>query len=388
MDTSSSTHPKRPRWLDEEPVLLDLLNHFLDKVEGGGRLSIKISEKSTPHLYDSEVAEDLWALYKALDKDFHILSIKLVKVKSYQQPYEGARVTFMEDKEAMVRQWLNRPRLDPFIHIWEAQVKKLATHFEDYGQALLESPIKIPHKSPEQILAGFVAIGRELNAPCALRTLSARCFWGDSKFLDKRQEQIEALYPSLTHQILPRPILLNVYVPTHWQQVIFVENQDTFLTLTSLNLTKVALVYSAGFRGASSRIRLSGVAQFAMMNTNIDVQTINGWTGWWHDSTLDKDKALLFWGDCDYAGAAILKSLRENFPTLSAWQGAYQCLIARMEQGLGHGHAQCGKELQRDPLKTGCTVMDEQVLPAMRELGQFMDQEAVGVDTYKSLLEC
>ncbi len=370
--------PRRPRWLDEEPTLQDLLSRFLDKVEQTERLSLRVSSKSLPELYNTLDYDPayLWALIRELDKEYHILSIKLAPTKPYQAPYEGAQVNFVPEKEALVREWLNRPRLDPYALLWEKTLQKMSHQFEDFGEALAETIIRVSHKSPEHILKVFAKVGSELREPMSLPALSARCFWGDSKFLDRREGLIHALYPSISHLVIPRPILLNVTLPEHIERVLFVENQDTFHLLSNLKPSHTALVYSAGFSGSAPRVRDHGNAAFAILSGGQHLASVEQFQNWWFERSHE-DWPTHFWGDLDFAGCAILKSLRQSFTALVAWQAGYRPLLAMIERGEGHGHTTCGKEFQVDPETTGCVYTDEVILPALRESGIFVDQEAV-----------
>lgn len=116
----------RPRWLDEERLPNRVLDRFLTKLESGQRLSMRVNSKTTPELFDFQ-DEDVryqWELLKSLDKEFHILNIKLERNKAHQESYENARLYFNPDKEPLVRHWLNRPAIDPYALVWEAELAK------------------------------------------------------------------------------------------------------------------------------------------------------------------------------------------------------------------------------------------------------------------------
>ncbi len=373
--------PTRPRWLDEEPLPRQLLDRFLTKLEKGQRLSLRITPKTAPELFDfqNEDVKYLWALVKSLDKEFHILNIKLTRTKPGQEVYEEAQIFFVPEKEDLVRHWLNRPALDPYALVWQVELGKMKEQFEDYGQALFERMVRVPEQGPERTLRAFARLGKELQRPVTLRALSARCFWGDSKFLDRNEDLVKDLFPSVAHNLLPRPILMSVYLPDKLEQVLFVENQDTFIALAQTSLPGVALVYSAGFRGSAIRIRERGNALFSYLNSvqHIDIQ--QQFRQWWFDAHPQASIASAFWGDLDFAGMAILKALRQTFPEMTAWQPGYRALLERLAQGWGHAHDSSGKSLQRDPGDTGCEFADAELLPAMRDSGNFVDQESASI---------
>lgn len=370
---------QRPRWLDEEPALQQLLARFLDKIENTQRLSLRLTAKTIPELFalDHSEATYLWTLIKALDKEYHILTVKPAVVKPHQPLFDNAQLLFVPDKEPLVRAWLNRPRLDPYALLWEKYLAKYADHFADGGDALAENIIRVSHKSPEHIVRGFAQIGRELRERMTLRSLSARCFWGDSKFLERREDLVQALYPAASQLLVPRPILLDCYVAQRIERVLFVENQDSYLMLVGLQPATTALVYSAGFRGSAGRVRERGQAAFAQMAVSSNHATFQQFQHQWFASPSSSSWPVHFWGDLDFAGCAIIKSLRVSFPTLTAWQAGYRPLLERLERGEGHGHNTSGKELQKDPGPTGCAFTDEVLLPAIRATGTFFDQEAV-----------
>lgn len=389
----------RPRWLDEERLPIRVLDRFLTKLETGQRLSMRVNSKNTPELYDFQY-EDVryqWELLKSLDKEFHILNIKLERNKAHQESYENARIIFNPEKEPLVRHWLNRPAIDPYALVWEAELAKQKHHFDDYGQALFERVVRLPERGPEQTVKAFARIGKELQKPITLRALSARCFWGDSKFLEHNEQLVRDLFPSVAHNILPRPILMSVHLPQQLEHVLFVENQDTFLSLVDANLPNYALVYSAGFRGSSTRIRIQGNAAFSyMLNTNVQdgdaKATAQLFEDWWFNNLDDKVAPIRgiktwLWGDLDFAGMTILKSLRNTFTNIKAWQPGYIPMLSKMESGWGHGHEESGKGLQKDPELTGCEFADEILLPAMREEGGFVDQEMVSIEELNTVIQ-
>ena len=263
-----SSFPAPPPWLEQERLPQRLLESFLRKLEKGQRLSLRITPKTAPELFDfqNQDIKFLWALVKSLDKEYHLLTIKLARVEPSQEVYENAQIVFAADKEELVRHWLNRPALDPYALVWQHQLSRMSAEFEDGGQALFDTLIRLPEQGAEQTLKAFARIGYELKRPTTLRALSARCFWGDSKCLDRYGHLVAALFPSLAHNLIPRPILMVVHLPERLEQVLFIENQDTFISLAKENPPGFALIYSAGFRGSAVRIRERGNVVFSYLN--------------------------------------------------------------------------------------------------------------------------
>jgi hypothetical protein len=83
-----------------------------------------------------------------------------------------------------------------------------------------------------------------------------------------------------------------------------------------------------------------------------------------------------FWGDLDFAGMQILKSLRSRFEGMEAWQPGYERLVTQLSRFGGYGAAAAEGKGQLDPGHTGCAYADSVLLPAIRKYGQ-MDQERV-----------
>jgi len=378
---AEKTLRSRPRWLDEEPAILDLLDRFLHKLENGHRLTLRINSKSFPDLYAPyEDQQYLWSLLKTLNNEYHILSIRYARNKPYQETFENAQIVFNPEKEELVRDWLNRPALDPYALVWQETLHKLKSSFEDHGQALSEEMVRLPDRGPEQTLRAFARLGGELQKPITLRALSARCFWGDSKFLDKREELVRKLFPNASSNLRSKPILVCVHLTAPIEQVLFVENQDSFLSLAEQNLDGFALVYSAGFHAGSKRIRSRDSVVFSHLNTTNSVENLKLFESWWFHDVASLRLRARFWGDLDFAGMTLLRALKAQFPEVTAWKTGYVPLLDRLERGLGHDQESSGKERQKDPELTGDEYADLELLPALRDSGEFVDQEAVLCD--------
>lgn len=376
MNIEEKVFRTRPRWVDEEPAILGLLDTFLHKLEKGHRLTMRINSKTLPELFDFNAADVkyLWSLVKSLNNEYHIVSIRYARNKPFQEPYDNAQLVFNPEKEELVRDWLNRPALDPYALVWQETLHKLKDRFEDHGQTLAEQMVRLADKGPEETLRAFARISGELQKPITLRALSARCFWGDSKFLDQREQLVRDLFPGASRNLLPRPVLLTVHLSAPFERVLFVENQDTFLMLCQACLHGTVLIYSAGFRGSAQRIRERGCAAFSYTG---DTSVQESFEDWWFTRDPAARIKPRFWGDLDFAGMAILTALKHSFTDIDGWKPGYNALMERLEQGLGHDHETSGKERQPDPYLTGCEYADLELLPAIRESGQFIDQEAV-----------
>jgi len=210
----------------------------------------------------------------------------------------------------------------------------------------------------------------------ALREASARVFQGRSKLLDSRDELLRQL-GAAPGQFFEPPIqlLLALSGDGSFTDVLFIENLVTFEHMADARAPawdRSLLVYAAGFRGSARRLRSrSGSRLYLRMpSANAGLAAVESWL---FGAT---EAPVSFFGDLDFAGMQILASLREVFPHATAWQPGYRVLARALTQGGGHLPDQASKGQQIDPGETGCTYADVELLPAMRQHGRFIDQEA------------
>ncbi len=371
----------RPNWLDEEPVLQLILNDLLDQLEKNIKPFFRVNPKTTPEFFDTldDDPRYLWDLVKTLDKEYHVVSVRKQRGRTGKEIYENAQILFNPDKEPQVREWLNRPAFDPYSLTWNEALEKYRNKFEDNGEAL-EQPIRVETKTANEVIQSFSKLANEISTPQTLRNLSSKCFWGDSKFLDSHSKLVHLLYPEASHNILPRPIMLNIALPDDIHEVIFVENQDSFLMLKQLALKdprfiKTAFVFSSGFKATSPVIRRKGQVLFSVVNGS-SPESIRNFEQWWFDRD-SSDITPFFWGDMDYAGITILKSLKHSFADISAWKMGYDLMLKFHDDGHGHKIRDSKKMQQLDPGTCNCRYTDDEILPAIRHSQRFLDQEIV-----------
>ena len=377
-----SEHP--PAWLDDAPEIRALLKRFLDRLDKKPAaqrrqpVAISVDVKTLPVLFSlGEVADQIWDFLRSLDGHYGILQITLKKQKDPFAPeYNQARLTLREGGEAVLRAWLQRPREPSPLQRWRQAVREQAGHFPGQVDRLAAKRIALPGLDEVTVVQGFVDIGRYRQQGLSLRQLSSRCFHGNSKFLDNREDLLRELYPDL--KLSPRPVMVNVFLPASIKGVLFIENQDTYLQAVCGSLAgceNLALVYVAGFRGSAARIREPrGVSLHYQAGSILSGQA--RLEQWWFQAAAT-DWPLWFWGDLDYAGMAILKALKQRFAELEAWQPGYGPMLEILQQGRGHAAEKSGKQVQVDPGATGCSYADTVLLPAIRKTGAFVDQEAV-----------
>ena len=373
---------ERPPWLDDLPELRALLARFLDKLDRRPAEqwkqppAIALEATSFPVLFRLDEASDqTWVLFKAL-ADAGVWSIRLNRRRGpYDPEFLGARIQLHLKAEPWVRQWLDRPRQEPYVQQWQAAVDQMAAHFPGDPACLRARPIKLPGRGAAEVAAAFTKIGSWVREGLTLRQLSARGFWGNSKLLDNRQELLQGLYPELC--LSPRRLLVNLYLPARVRAMLFVENLDTYLdAISQRSLADAAgliLVYSAGFRGSAERIRQRDQVCLHYSGEGT-LERQRQLEDWWFDET-ESFMPCYFWGDLDYAGIAILKALRQRFTQMEAWQPGYAPMLERL--GEGHLANETSKQEQVDPGLCGCPYADRYLLPALRSCGRFLDQEAV-----------
>lgn len=381
---------EKPIWVDDEPLILSLLTRLIDKLDKQQtRIVIKVSPKHTPELFDfnNNDCAYLWSLIEELETTYNLISISNKNKLSTEEQYIGAVLRFDLSKEIILRYWMNRPVQKKYLEVWEEACSKVADGFKGNISKLREAKISHPIKSAEEIIQCFVYFSNYLSNPNAkkntLRAFSAHFFWGDSKFLDGKHELVCGIFSEHLDKIITKKLLINISLPMKLEQVLFIENQDTFLQLSDCQsrsefLNNTALIYSAGFKGSASRIRDLGRAVFSVIEGNYSNSVEKEFMNWWFGS--DEFLDCYFWGDFDFSGFAILSSIKKIFPNLAVWMPAYSLMEQMLIEGLGHSPEETTKLEQRDPIQTGCEYSDTVLIPLLRKLNQFLDQEAVFID--------
>ncbi len=369
---------ERPVWLNDEEELIALLHAALDRFDRQPaeerQRSIGLpAEKFLTALARADASADqTWALVRDLERQ-GLLSIRAAKRNAYDLEWQGAKLSFAPATETVLREWLQRERIEPAMLAWRRAVESLAQRFPQGIDALLARRIAIPQRTPDEVVAALASIAA-VAGPVTLRQLSAFAFWGDSKVLDDRGELIATLFPRL--EIRERAIVVSVHLPAACTGVLFIENQDTYVEATSGRpacTQQLALVYVAGFRGTASRIRSRAGARLHFGGAGVD-RWKTQFEGWWFEDGAFGSGS--FWGDLDFAGMQILKSLRERFGGLTAWQPGYGPMLMRLSGSHGRTAAQNERQAQVDPGMTGCNYADGTLLPAIRRYG-YLDQESM-----------
>ena len=289
-----------------------------------------------------------------------------------RQPYMDVRWT--DEVEDRVRAALGRPRKQPTYGAkWRALVQSELADWDDASRLqLAASPIAVVGRQAEEVFANFLSVRQMANEPLLLREVSSRAFWGLSKLLDGRGDAVAALLGTDSCPFPDQPIVLNVHIGQMPEHFLFVENHVSFERLKGrTNLERVGLIFSSGFRASAARLRRNGGCSVYYTR-----DTPRGAAEAFETMLFSTDDVTtFFWGDLDFAGMAILASLRTTFPSARAWEPGYSPMLARLERGDGHSPAESGKERQRPIEYTGCLYADGILIPALRSTGRFLDQE-------------
>ena len=372
-------HAERPPWLDDETEISRLLGVALDRFDrqrGADRrrsIVLAVQEHLTSLARADAAADQTWNLVRELARR-GVLQIRKTGARShYDAEWQGAKIAFAPEVEGTLRAWLGRQWSEPQTLIWRRAVERHAAAFADAGASLLSQRIVIEERSADDIVAALAAAAT-LTAPMTLRQLSATLFWGDSKILDERGELVAALLPQLI--VRDRPLVIAVSLPEPCRGVLFIENQDTYTAAAAgapPEAAEFALVYAAGFRGSAARVRTRPGALLHYAGT-ASPRLAARFESWWYDGGPGLGPTW-FWGDLDFAGMQILKSLRARFEGLGAWRPGYEPLRLRLLTGGGYAvRSEDPARGQVDPVLTGCDYADSVLLPAIRAHGR-RDQE-------------
>jgi hypothetical protein len=372
-EVSVTTDP--PAWLADEPEIVAMLHAVVDRFDtqrGLDRtrdISVPATKLLRSLVTNDTRADDVWSLVGAL-ADLGVLKIKRGTRNPYDSEWVNAKLAFPPSSESILRAWINRAPIARAIDEWREAVQLHAHAFGDAINVLNMRRVDIPGRTALEIVAAL-ATAQNIVGPVTLRQLSAQMFWGDSKILDQRGDLIAALFPAL--QIRERPIVVCAYLPSEFSGVLFIENQDTYAAaIRSVHpcVRDLAFVYASGFRSSAARIRsrdgavlhFSGPASAAITSD---------FERWWFGESANA-RPTWFWGDLDFAGMQIFKTLRARFEGTSTWRAGYDALLPLA----GSSGSRIDRREQIDPLATGDAFADEVLLPTIRSHG-FVDQESV-----------
>ncbi|MYM62521.1 Wadjet anti-phage system protein JetD domain-containing protein [Pseudomaricurvus sp. HS19] len=373
-----------PKWLPDQPDIDGLLRRFVRKLDKGTEISslqaVSLTESNARWLYLHPDSDFSWQCLRELHQEFRLLTL-LPKAKGERleelPPVSGVKVKVRSDgqQEATLRDWLQMPRVSLQQVEWEAAVLSHREVFPGAIEDLLRRPLSLDGWSSDQVVIELGKISAILSGPMTLRRLSTQLFQRDSKFLERKfpVSRLRLLFPDIEELILPRRLNVQVHLPTDFDHILFVENWDSFCWLAEQAFSdarRSALVYSQGFKLTSDRARNRDAVWFSYSGGSKEESCVHFERYWFGGGSVFP---CFFWGDLDYAGMQILKSLRATFPETRAWQPGYQKLLAVLDEG--HEPTIANKEGQREILATGCEFADTVLLPALARSQRFVDQE-------------
>ena len=380
------------------PLLLKLATRLLGKADRSDSAldaRLKLDRQTAPELYDHVDVEALRRLQLLIDELCATgwVRLRLARARDFAGWLDRNPQLELLDFDALARWAEFQRRADR----WNQQL--LARLNEHWAPAPGTDPQALRDyllRSPLTALAGM-ATADALSSLGALQTLcssgatmplreaSAQVFQGRSKVLDNRDELLRLL-GAAPRQFQEAPIQLLVDIPADFDEALFVENLVTFEQMADQRRpawSRTLLVYAAGFKGSARRLRTRQTCRLYVRPSHGEVVALDPSVGqglatvsnWLFGRSL---LPVCFFGDLDFAGMQILASLREVFPDAQAWRTGYSDLADRLSAGGGHPPQAASKARQIDPLATGCQYADDVLLPLMRRLGRFVDQEAFG----------
>ncbi|MDP1771270.1 MAG: DUF2220 family protein [Methylobacter sp.] len=373
-----------PQWLKQPEItkLLNLLVDKLDKMQTTGRAMqpLKLDRRNFPALFDAEFEADKEYYWSQLEQmqAWRWFSIKTDRPQQGKAGYElNPRLQITD--EAAIRK--TTARLEPVKSAqqqWREAVFDRLKADDAVKDCVAKQKLEIPGKTAEEIVERLNLLSALVDEPLLLREVSARLFWGQSKVLDKRQTLVTAIMNADECPFPEAPIQLQVFLPeNNFDGALFIENLVSFDLATrdkTGRFSGLALVFSSGFRGTAKRLRSStGASVYFAGHGSLAGAATQRFLNWL--VTGSETLPVWFWGDLDYSGMQILKSLRNSFDELEAWLPGYQPMLDEILAGHGHAPDAARKINQKTLEKTGSAYADQHLLPALAKTGKFLDQE-------------
>ena len=371
----------RPAWLDcrELNAAAEDILKKLDRQPADSRtrdIVVDLSKKTFNSLREPpEHADDEWLWHQiqiAINDGFFVFDYGRNAIQE-SVPLRG-KLRFQPEKEDLLRGWLSHPRPD-IGAAWRLALQG-ATPGTLNIDFLAASKLEIDGMSADAIVEALQNAKKGIaeQGPKTLRSVAATYFNGVSKALDAKGEKWLSIALKVpAEMILPRKILLNAFtLNPETRDVLFIENLDTFEVCYNHDefANKFILVYLAGYKGVSERIRSRpGVRIFVSGNCSQEVAEA---------CIIDfSAKNLFIWTDLDYAGLDIAIMLRRQYPELEFLECAYSSMMKLMDTGAAHPISHATKGEQRAPSSELLWGVGLQCLEKISDLGVFVDQESV-----------
>lgn len=372
-----------PFWLKSPAVqsLLELVVDRLDSAEGRGSeraQSIALGERTWPALYKApfeSTKEEFWEHLIEMCRWGWFEVRPGAALRSASGYAQAPRLTVTDI--AAVREAVGRPeRAKGAGELWREAVDDCLHAPADVKGVAAGYCIELEGHSPRDIVERLNRLPDLAGSDMLLREVSSRLFWGMSKVLDNRQALVAAVLGLDECPFPESPIQLQVMLPTgQLHGVLFIENLMSFEKATRSRAPAyqgLALVYASGFKATAKRLRSAqGVSLYYARRGLLGAAELEAFEDW-----LFTDLPALpvsFWGDLDWSGMRILKTLRGTFREVSAWELGYAPMLTNLLEGHGHRPEAAEKRGQQPLKSTGCAYADAHLLPLLSR--GFVDQE-------------
>ncbi|WP_158527221.1 Wadjet anti-phage system protein JetD domain-containing protein [Pelagibaculum spongiae] len=386
-----------PRWWCAE--IEKYLSRQLDRLdrqpieERTNRLAEKIRERNFPTLFGNGDSDEMDSLWESIEDMALAGVVELQKMRRHvgvevgvgSDPWNNASLEFLPEAEDRVRIWLNRPQQTAEEMAWQLAVNLQKDAFGKQIEWWRRNVDSVAGQQEAEVVARWRQLAIHLPSNLTLRQLSAKYFFGDSKWLETREQALHKLPGLISYA--PRKLILQVHLPKTFNGILIVENQDTFLYLQQLDhpiINQLALVNSGGFRSNSDRaLNRQALHFYYSENSRSNHQSFE--QAWFasgnHQQTQIQQPSnklpVWYWGDLDWAGMSILSGLQKSFHHIDAWQPGYQPMAQMLEQGDGHVPEQAAKQNQPVITHTNCKYADDYLILLMLKHKRFVDQECV-----------
>lgn len=379
------------------PMLIRLAHALLkkaDRSQGLRGVTLKLDAKALPELHATQTPDGLASVAALLQSLVQTgwVSLRTKKLQAFQTLADQDPTLVLQDANALALWSGHQPEGPKWSRELVQQLRASDVLDLPDAQALLD----YLQRNPLAWFQGLdhVECARTLNLLAKachseksgyVRHLSAKYFNGHSKVLDSREEMLRLL-GARDGQFLEAPIQVLVSLPPDWAKpkplatVLFIENLVTFEVMADVRQSdwaKAALVYASGFKGAAKRLRTPKGSTLYWRDSVSEPDRL-AFRDWLHarDGVAQESTVVSFYGDLDLAGMQILALLRQSIPHCGAWRPGYEALLSLLQTSWGHRPESAGKEGQTDPGITGCAYADAVLLPALRQSGLCVDQEA------------
>jgi hypothetical protein len=374
---------RAPLWLQTENMQ-QLLNLLVDRLDGADQRgtraqSVALGARTWPALYDASFESEKEALWEQLGElvRWGWVTVRPDDAAKARAGYDRTPRISVANEQAIRAAVGRAERVRTAAERWREAVLAGLDACEVVKRQVCDFCIDIPDRTMHEVVTRLNALPALAGQPLLLREVSAQLFWGMSKVLDKRQGLVAAVLGVDECPFPEAPVQLQVFLPVGgFRGVLFIENlmsYDRAVRSRSAAFDGLALAFASGFKGGALRLRTAEGCSLYFSDRGGDTRDLrDGFRAWLFAKGTQPS---YFWGDLDWSGMRILASMRATFPEMTAWRAGYAPMLGSLHGGLGHSPEAADKQGQKALSTTGCEYADNELLPALRELGRFVDQE-------------